>query len=196
LIKEPSFLAYPDKSGLNNYYKIYLTSNEGVIAFYEYFEASHLGRRIKGSWKSKEYNIKDLDHWRRIMETNHVMFMPETQNFERGISPKKAMDIGMGEIWIYDIEANDQGGYSFRTNNEEIIRWIKSVIPSISDNEIDRFLSFTMQDIYNRLPAYLLDKKAEKELTDFIKNEIRGYSGSWMGMHSDKAMGSIMRNSR
>jgi methionyl-tRNA synthetase len=118
----------------------------------------------------------------------------ESISFERGISPKKAMDIGMGNIWIYDIETYDDGGYSFRTNNKEIMHWIKSVIPNISDNEIDRFMAFTMQDIYDKLPDYLLDKKAEKELTDIIKNEIRGYSSSWMGIHSDKAMRSFNRN--
>jgi len=73
-------------------YTFYLTK-EGVVAFWGHYVDAGGGRR---SWRDEEYTIKDFKHFIRILESNHVQHMKlgESQNFERGKEPYKALDIG------------------------------------------------------------------------------------------------------
>lgn len=114
--------------------------------------------------------------------------------FERGLEPKKAMGTGLGTNWIYNIKSEDDE-YNFSADNDAIKKYIKSQIPNISDNEISRFLAFTLQNIYDNIPTMYLEKKDEKAVTDYVRQQIHSESTHWMGMHSDRAMRQISKNS-
>jgi len=85
-----------------NFYTVYLTRTEGVISFHEY-------ENYEGDWKKQEHNIPEYDFWRRLMEANHIRTMfkdtaelQESQEFRRGIDPKRAMDIGISSRQIFE----------------------------------------------------------------------------------------------
>jgi hypothetical protein len=94
-IIEPKFIAYVSE-GLDMY-TVYLTLDEGVIAFHEYMNR-------EGDWREHEFHIPGFDFWRRMMKANHIssISMDESQEFRRGLDPKSAMDIGLTSRQRYD----------------------------------------------------------------------------------------------
>ena len=94
-------------------------------------------------------------------------------------------------MFIYNIKQNDNGEFEFEQNNEQIIKLIKQNIPEISDNEIDRFMAFTFQDIIDNIPDYFYKQDDKQKINRLIKSEIYKASKHWMGMNSDRVMKSL-----
>jgi len=115
------------------------------------------------------------------------------EKFTEKSDPIKDMGVGVG--LVYDIRENpeEEGEYLFKTNNEEIKKLIRKYIHGISDNELDRFWAFTLKDIYEKIPIRYFEKRNYKEIDKYIEQDIQSWERSWMGMHSDKAMKSMMR---
>jgi hypothetical protein len=82
------------------------------------------------------------------------------------------------------------------TNKPLIKEFIRQNISGISDNEIKRFMTFTLQDIYDDIPLWLFDNKDEKRIDERIKREIKNYAPNWMALNSDSAMKIIFNRSK
>ena len=114
------------------------------------------------------------------------------ESFKEESDPIKDMGIGM-DHYIYNIEKEGYDSYNFNTNNEKIAKFIKKCIPEISENEIERFMAFTLSDIYDNIDADYFELNDLDRLDQQIAAAIKQESRNWMSMHSDKAMKSFMR---
>jgi len=99
-------------------------------------------------------------------------------------------DMGIGRGLIYDIRENpnEEGSYFFKTNNEKIKNLIRKYIQGISDNELNRFWAFTLNDIYDKIPMTYFENKNYKKIDKYIEQSIQAWSPLWMSMHGDKAI--------
>jgi hypothetical protein len=109
------------------------------------------------------------------------------EKFSEESDPIKDMSIGYPHF-LYDIKKDHNGDYSFHVNIEKIIPIIKKNNPGISKNEIERFLAFSMDRIYQHIPNYYFETNNLKTIDALIERGIEDESQGWMGMHSDKAM--------
>jgi hypothetical protein len=114
------------------------------------------------------------------------------ERFEEDSDPITDMGIGM-DHYVYNIEKEGFDSYNFETNNEKIAKFIKKCIPDISKNEIERFVAFTMSDIYDNIDADYFELGDLDKLDQQIGRAIIHHSRSWMGRHSDQAMKSFRR---
>jgi hypothetical protein len=119
----------------------------------------------------------------------------ERMDFERGIDPKKAMDIGWGDMLIRNIQEDEDGSFTYNINNKEIQNIIRKNMPRINDNEVIRFFNSTLDEILDHISVIDFRKKDYKHISDFIRREIESNSRWWMDLHSDAAMTQIARNS-
>lgn len=121
----------------------------------------------------------------------------ENIDFERGKDPKSAMGIGLSDYLVYDVQTEDdeEESYTYMINWDAISKFLREQMPGISDNEIDRFVSFELERAFQEMAWSRIKGGDLKEINDEIKNYIRRSSRHWMGMHSDKAMRQIARNS-
>jgi hypothetical protein len=94
--------------------------------------------------------------------------------------------------FVYDIVQKPDKSFSYKTNNPAIIKFIKSKISGISDNELNRFVTFTLNDIINNAPDLYFEKNELDKLQKHIEQDITSHSKSWMGMHSDYAIKRMM----
>jgi len=115
------------------------------------------------------------------------------EKFQEKSDPIK--DMGIGAHLIYDItdDENDPENFNFKFEIDAVVALIKKYIKGISDNEINRFWAFQLQDIINEIPTKYFENKDYAELDKYIERGIQSWERSWMGMHSDKAMRSMMR---
>jgi len=104
-------------------------------------------------------------------------------------------DMGIGSHLIYDItpDAEDGEGFEYKLNKDAATYLIKKYISGISDNEIDRFISFTLYDIINTIPITYFENKDYKKIDKYIEQDIASRKFTWMDIHSDKAMKRMMR---
>lgn len=72
---EPKFEVFLKSSkGEENKYYIYLTKEDGVVIFYDYYAYDEaLGTRVP---RDEEYFKVDFPHFIRILETNHYQYLP------------------------------------------------------------------------------------------------------------------------
>jgi hypothetical protein len=108
------------------------------------------------------------------------------------LKPRSEEEINTLSQFINNIkpESNDKycNSFTFNQNIKNIIECIKKNIRGISDNEVDRFIAFTLQDIYDEIPDYYFREKNLEKINQYIEREIQSYSNSWMSMHSDNAI--------
>jgi len=114
--------------------------------------------------------------------------------FSEDSDPIEDMNIGEDHHYIFNIAIEDME-ITFNTNTKKLITLIRKNIPSISENELDRFFAFTMHDIYNKIPDRFFETNNLKEIDNIIEYNVKDYSYSWMGMHSDNAMRTMMKRS-
>jgi len=133
-----------------------------------------------------------LNHYLKLLKKEGVK---ESVSFERYRDPKEAL--GLKLHFLYNIEYDPETeGFSYEQNNEAIGKYIKTLIPEISDNEIDRFISFTIEGYINDvIPISLFENKDEQLIEEYLMALIKRESSHWMKIHSDKAMRGIAKNS-
>jgi hypothetical protein len=115
------------------------------------------------------------------------------EKFEEKSDPLKDMGIGVHTI-VYDIVDDGQGIYHFRINSDRLLKIIREEFKyKITDNEIDRFLAFDMEELYQQIPDYYFEKNDLKRIDKYIIGKIRDVAPHWLGIHGDEAM-RIMHN--
>lgn len=121
-------------------------------------------------------------------------FVKESINFERGQEPKDAMGTGIRTI-IYDIK-EDMLNYGYTINRSLISSILKKEIPSITNNEIDRYIEFEFEKVVteNTVISWFEENKLQK-IHDSIVRGIRLTCLDWYKLHSDEAMKQIAKNS-
>lgn len=116
------------------------------------------------------------------------------ESFKEESDPIKDMGIGT-DHYIYGIEKEGYDSYNFNINTEKLIKYIKKCIPEISENEIERFLAFTMEEIYDSIDGDYFELNDLKRLDQQIERAIMQESRTWMKIHSDHVMKNMMRRS-
>jgi hypothetical protein len=152
----------------------------------------------EASMEELQHNLKYLQKWDEIerkQTEQRLKKFNESLDFERGQDPKKAMEIGWGDLLIRNITGDDDEGWSFDVNNKEIENILAKNMPTINDNEVNRFFHSTLKEIIDHVSVIDFRKKDYKNITSFIKREIESNSRWWMDLHSDAAMRQIARNS-
>jgi hypothetical protein len=118
------------------------------------------------------------------------------EEFKEQSDPIEDMGIGVNTI-IYDIQPDGEGGYNFKINHEKLLKVIREEFKyQITKNEIDRFLAFDMEDIYQDAPLYYFEKNDLEGLDKYIINKIKYEAPHWLGMHGDEAMTRMRMRSR
>lgn len=92
-------------------------------------------------------------------------------------------------------DPEEKDTYLFNIDYEKLIPYIKELIPSISENEMNRFLAFEIDEIIEKISDFRFEKNDLDWINGQLKSGIQSVAPHWMGMHSDKAMRTIMRNS-
>jgi len=110
------------------------------------------------------------------------------EGFTEESDPVKDMGIGINTI-IYNVKPDGEGGYNFHINNEKLLKVIREEFKyQITKNEIDRFVAFDMEDIYQEIPMYYFEKNDLEEIDKYIISKIKYDAHHWLGMHGDEAM--------
>lgn len=110
------------------------------------------------------------------------------EKFKKESDPIKDMGIGVG--LIYDIEKikEDEDSYNFTINISAVKEFLRKHMPKITDNEIDRFMAYELDEIIKQAPITFFRENNEKALDRYIKNRILNISPYWLGIHGDEAM--------
>jgi hypothetical protein len=114
------------------------------------------------------------------------------EKFKEESDPIKDMGIGINTI-IYDVKEKD-GEISFKINDDKVHALLRKYIEGINDNEIERFMSFTFEDIINEIPIIFFIKLDIKFIDKHLERRIRDHSFSWMRVHSDEAINKGLKN--
>ena len=111
----------------------------------------------------------------------------ETLRFEKKRDPKTAL--GINPHFIENIEKTDEDEYSYKTNMDFLSKFLKKVMPSITDNELQRFYAFTWQDeILKDIPFSYFIRNDLDAIQDYCESAIRKIGKYWLQLHSDDAM--------
>lgn len=92
-------------------------------------------------------------------------------------------------------DPEDPETIKFDIDYNKLIPFIKEHVHGISDNEMDRFLAFELDRIIDGISYYRFENNDLDWINNQLKSGIERVGPHWMGMHSDKAMRRIAKNS-
>lgn len=115
------------------------------------------------------------------------------EKFEEHSDP--ITDMGIGEnLIVYDIVEINTDQYAYSINNEILEKIIRDEFDNIiSDNELDRFMTFTLESILDEIPLSYFKKNDLKNINKYIIKEIKSESNHWLLLHGDVAMRHMMK---
>jgi hypothetical protein len=170
----------------NNHMNIikYLKSIGVKLGTWEYFKVADKAKiRAMTDFIGQELKAEKKKRIRRFFGLKESLY----EKFEEESDPVKDMGIGM-DHYIYNIGGFLSDSYTFDTNPEKAERFIKKCIPEISKNELKRFMSFTMSEIYDNIDGEWFELNNLDKLDKQVEAAIKQESRHWMSLHSDESM--------